>query len=191
MAIRIPINLASEPFRRDRPVLIGSLAAGVVLTVLLLFQIAAILSARHQAADTRAALARLDSQLRSTAGGQARLDATMRRPENSEVLERSLFLNTLIERKAISWTRIFADLEKVMPPSVRLVSVRLPQVDSRNNVLLDMVVGAREVAPVLEFLRKLENSPQFGPSSVLNSLPPSQTDQFYRYHVSVSYAQKL
>ncbi len=41
------------------------------------------------------------------------------------MLERSLFLNTLIERKAISWTKIFADLEKVLPYNVRLVSVRL------------------------------------------------------------------
>ena len=50
------------------------------------------------------------------------------------MLERSLFLNTLIERKAISWTKIFADLEKVMPYNVRLVSVRLPEVDSHNQV---------------------------------------------------------
>ena len=70
----------------------------------------------------------------------------MRRPENAEVLERSLFLNTLIDRKAISWTKIFEDLEKVMPYNVRLVSVRLPAVDSNNQVLLDMVVGAKDVA---------------------------------------------
>ena len=37
-------------------------------------------------------------------------------------------MNELIERKSISWTRIFADLEKVMPYNLRLVSVRLPEV---------------------------------------------------------------
>jgi hypothetical protein len=45
--------------------------------------------------------------------------------------------------------------------------------------------------PVLDLLRKLEQSPQFGPATVLNSLPPSQTDPFVRYHLQVSYAQKL
>jgi len=40
-------------------------------------------------------------------------------------MERSLFLNALIDRKAISWTKLFADLEKVVPYNVRLVSVRL------------------------------------------------------------------
>ena len=46
---------------------------------------------------------------------QARQDAILRQPENAEVLERSLFLNALLYRKGISWTRIFADLEKSFP----------------------------------------------------------------------------
>jgi hypothetical protein len=191
MALRVPINLASEPFRRDRPLLVGSAALAIVLSLLLIYQVVAIVSERHQAADIRVAIDRQNVQLRAIAAQQAALNARLRRPENAEVLERSLFLNTLIERKAISWTRIFADLEKVMPYNVRLVSVRLPEVDSNNQVLLDMVVGARDVQPVLELLKRLESSPQFGPSSVQTSTPPSQTDPFYRYHVMVSYAQKL
>jgi hypothetical protein len=47
------------------------------------------------------------------------------------------------------------------------------------------------VQPVLELLRKLEGSPQFGPPEVPNSMPPSQTDPYFRYHVSVRYAQKF
>jgi hypothetical protein len=78
-----------------------------------------------------------------------------------------------------------------MPYNVRLVSVRLPEVDLQNAVLLDMVVGATDVQPVLQLLRKLEASPQFGPAEVPNSSPPSQTDNFFKYHVSVRYAQKF
>jgi hypothetical protein len=121
MALRVPINLASEPFRRDRPLLVGSAALAVVLTLLLIYQVGAIVSGRHQAADIRIAIERENTQLQAIAAQQAKLNATLRRPENAEVLERSLFLNTLIERKAISWTKIFADLEKVMPYNVRLV----------------------------------------------------------------------
>jgi len=191
MANRISINLASEPFRRDRPVLVGSATVAILLAVVLGIQGAIIFSERSQAADTRITLDRLNAQLRSVRAQQAKLNATLAKAENAEVLERSLFLNTLIDRKAISWTKIFADLEKVMPYNVRLVSVRLPEVDSENQVLLDMVVGSKEVQPVLELLQRLEASPQFGPTSVLNSIPPSQTDPDFRYHVSVSYAQKL
>jgi hypothetical protein len=191
MAIRVPINLATEPFRRDRPVLVASIAVAVLLALLLGFQGTTIYSERNQAADTRATLERLNTQVRAINMEQSKLNATLGKPENAEVLERSLFLNTLIDRKAISWTKIFADLEKVMPYNVRLVSVRLPEVDSDNQVLLDMVVGSKDVQPVLELLKRLEGSPQFGPTSVLNSIPPSQTDPYFRYHVSVSYAQKL
>jgi Tfp pilus assembly protein PilN len=191
MAIRVPINLASDPFRRDRPVLVASVALGAVLLVVLVFQIFTIVSERRQAADTRLVINRLDAQMKTVDAEQHKLDATLHQPQNSEVLERSVFLNSLIERKSISWTRIFSDLEKVVPHNVRLVSVRLPQVDTQNLVQLDMVVSATDAVPVLDLLRKLEESPQFGPATVLNSLPPSQTDPFVRYHLQVSYAQKL
>lgn len=191
MALRVPINLATEPFRRDRPMLIGSAALAVALSLLLVYQVFTIVSERHQAADIRIAIDQQNTRLRAIVAQQATLNATLRRPENAEVLERSLFLNTLIERKAISWTKIFADLEKVMPYNVRLVSVRLPEVDSNNQVLLDMVVGAKDVPPILELFKRLEASQQFGNTSVQSSAPPSQTDPLYRYHVMVTYAQKL
>ena len=190
-AIHVPINLASEPFRRDRPLLVASALLGILLVALLGLSITTILSERRQAADVRATIDRLNAQLRTVSTEQNKLNVTLHQPENAEVLERSLFLNTLIERKAISWSKIFADLERVMPYNVRLVSVRLPDVNSQNEVLLDMLVGAKEIQPVLELLRKLEASPQFGPPEVPNSMPPSQTDPFFRYHVSVRYAQKF
>ncbi len=155
MAIHVPINLASEPFQRDRPMLVGLGALAAVGALLLAYQVTAIVSERGQAADTRRTIDRLNAQMQTVTSEQAKLNATLRLPENAEVLERSLFLNTLIERKAISWTKIFADLEKVLPYNVRLVSVRLPEVDSDNAVLLDMFVGAKEVQPVLDFLKRL------------------------------------
>jgi hypothetical protein len=191
MAIRIPINLASEPFRRDRPILVASIALAALLALLLATQVFSIYSDRREAARTMRVIHGLQTQARSIDGEQSKYGATLRQPENAEVLERSLFLNTLIERKSISWTKIFADLEKVMPEKVRLVSVRLPQINTRNQVLLDMLVGAADPTPVLDLLRKLDSAPQFGPATVQNSTPPSQTEPLYRYHVSVSYAQKL
>jgi hypothetical protein len=191
MAVRIPLNLASVPFRRDRPLLVATIAACALLAIVLLSQIGTIVAHRHEAADTRAAIERTNAQLTRLNAEQRKFDAILARPENAEVLERSLFLNTLIERKAISWTKLFHDLQGVVPPTVRLVSVRLPEVDNQNQVLLDMVVSAKEVAPVLDLFRKFESSPQFGPTTLVNTLPPSQTDPYFRYHVTVSYAQKL
>ena len=189
--MRVPINLSSEPFRRDRPIMVASGACAVLLAALLGVLIFLIVSERGEMKQTRASVERLRTQLASMSTEQAKLDATLRQPANAEVLQRSLLLNTLLERKSISWTGIFADLEGVMPQNVRLISVRLPQINSQNEIMLDMVVGAKEPAPVIDFLKRLEASPRFGTVEGHSSLPPSQNEPLYRYRVSVNYAQKL
>jgi hypothetical protein len=190
-AIQVPINLATEPFRRDRPMLVAFAALSLLLALGLAFEVKTIISERQQGAEIHVIINRLNAQLGGISKEQAKLSALLRKPQNAEVMERSLFLNQLIDRKAISWTKLFADLEKVMPYNVRLVSVRLPEIDNENTVLLDMVVGAKEGAPLQDLVKHLEASPQFGETNVLSTTPPSQTDPFVRYHVVVSYAQKL
>src|SRR4030088_552364 len=102
MGIRIPINVSTDPFRRDRPMFVASVAAGALLTLLLIVQVSIILARRGQAASTRVELNRINGQLSKINAEQSKLDVTLRQPENAEVLERSIFLNTIIERKAVS-----------------------------------------------------------------------------------------
>lgn len=191
MSVRIPVNLASEPFGRDRPFIVTSTALAVLLAGLLGVLVFLGVRERGQAADTRRDINRLSAQLRTVQTEQARIEGNMRRSENAEVLDRSVFLNTLIEHRAISWTRIFSDLQRVMPHNVRLISVRLPQINSQGAVLLVMDVGALSLEPVLELLKRLEASPLFGAYSISNTLPPSQIEPAYRVRMSVIYGQKL
>jgi len=188
--MRIPINLASQPFRRDRAVLVASGALGILLIVLLMFLLSLNRVENGQAAETRQEMARLDSRISALSAQQARQDAILRKPENAEVLERSLFLNALLYRKGISWTRIFADLEKVVPYNVRIMAIR-PSVAGPNQISLDMTVGADSPAPVIELLKNLEGSPSFGEVYSHSFVPPTQTDKVYRCRVSVNYVQKL
>ena len=106
------------------------------------------------------------------------------------MLERSLFLNALLYRKGISWTRIFADLEKVVPYNVRIMAIR-PSMTGQNQVSLDMTVGSETPVAVIELLKNLEGSPSFGAVYSHSLLPPTQTDKLYRCRVSVNYVQKL
>ena len=145
---------------------------------------------RREMASTHAEIESLEARLAQIGAEQASLEGLVRRPDNAEVLERSVFLNVLLARKGISWTRIFNDLEGVMPHNVRLISVR-PQLGPGNQILLDMFVGAQTAEPVIDLLKRLENSPQFGSTEVHNLLPPSQTDPLFRYRISVNYAQKF
>jgi type IV pilus assembly protein PilN len=188
--MRIPINLASQPFRRDRAVLVGSGALGVLLILLLVFLLSLNSLESSQVAETRKEIARLNAQIQAISVQQARQDAILRQPENAEVLERSLFLNALLYRKGISWTRIFADLEKVVPYNVRIMAIR-PSVAGPNQISLDMTVGSDALAPVIDLLKNLESSPSFGAVYSHSVLPPTQTDKLFRCRVSVNYVQKL
>lgn len=188
--VNIPLNLASEPFQRNRPILVASAALGLALLATLGIQINSILNERAAASESRAAMEQVERQLEALNREAAGLEGRLRRPENAAVFERSQFINLLLTRKGISWTRMFDDLEKVMPHNVRLIAVR-PAVTADHLIQLDMVVGAQAPEPVIDLLKRLENSAFFGATALLSSQPPTQQDPLHRYRLSVNYAQKL
>ncbi len=188
--MKISINLASQPFRRDRPMLVGSALAALLLIASLGVLISLALIDRSQLADVRQDVARLNGAIRKAQAQQASLEAVLRRPENAEVLERSVFLNELLYRKGITWTKIFSDLGQALPPNVRVMTIR-PFVNRENKVTLDMTVGAMTPAAVIDFLKALESSPKFESVSAPSTLAPSQAEPLYRARLTVNYAQRL
>ncbi|MBZ5725369.1 MAG: PilN domain-containing protein [Acidobacteriia bacterium] len=188
--MKIPINLSSQPFRRDRAIMAASVAVSLLLAGTLSVLILLALSDRAQLAAVRSDVDRL-SQLVAQAGReQAQLDAVLKKPENAQVLERSVFLNALLLRKGISWSRIFSDLEKTVPYNVRVITIH-PSINGRDQVTLSMVVAAESWTPVVEMLKKLEQSPLFEHPTAKTGQQPTQGEPFYRFNVSVNYAQKL
>jgi type IV pilus assembly protein PilN len=188
--MRIGINLASEPFRRDRPLIAGSIAVGVMLVGLLGMLIYLAAGERARAAEAREAIGKTETQLKIMQRERAQFENVLRQQQNADVLDRSVFLNDLLMRKGVSWTRIFSDLEKVTPHNVRLISVR-PQIRPNNDLMLDMVVGSQSAESILNFVMQLEASSVFGKTTVHTTLPPSQTEPLFRSRVSVNYVQKL
>jgi Tfp pilus assembly protein PilN len=188
--MKLPINLASQPFRRDRAMVAASIAVTVLLIATLGALISLILLDRTHLADVRADLNRLDRTVRTVNAEQAKLDAVLRRPENTEVLERSVLLNQLLYRKGISWTKILEDLGTTLPYNVQVLNIR-PFVNKDNQVTLDMQVAAQTQGNIIEFLKALESSPLFQEASAPSTQAPSQTEPLFRSRVLVNYAQKL
>ncbi len=170
------------------------LVASVAVSALLVGSLAALIALANadntQLADVRKDVAQLRSQICAATKQQAAFDAVIRKPENAEVLERSVFLNTLLYRKGISWTRILADMEKTMPPSVKMLNIQ-PYVTGKNQITLNLQVGSESPEPVILFYKALETSPLFGGLSQPIFNPPSQAEPLYRYRITVNYAQKL
>jgi len=90
----------------------------------------------------------------------AALESRMDRPEATAKLNEIGFLNGLIARKDLSWTRLFANLEDMVPDSVHLISLR-PDVVGSGPVVLHLDVVGRSIADVSRFIEALEKSPEF------------------------------
>jgi type IV pilus assembly protein PilN len=188
--MKIPINLASEPFRRDRAMLVASVAVALMLIGTLAALIVLVNIDRAQSADVRKDVARLRTRITAASKQQAEFETIIRKPDNAEVLETSVLINSLLSRKGISWTRILADLEKVLPPNVKMLNIQ-PSVTGHNQVVLSLQVGAESPEPVIAFEKALESSDKFGDLMQSMSQPPSQSEPLYRCRITVNYAQKL
>ena len=190
------INLASQPFRRERAENAAyALLCGVLACSLLIF-LTLIVHARSKAADLRRVIDSQNRELRQLQRQETEFSGILSRPENADVFARSVFLNELIARRAVSWTRVFKDMQSVMPPNVRLMGIRLPQVGAEqtsevNHIQLEMTVGTDRPEAIIELLRNLQQSMLFASTQVSSQSPPSQNDPLYKYKLNVGYAQKL
>jgi len=106
------------------------------------------------------------------------------------VLYRSLLLNTVDRTQVDQLDQDFRRPGARAAYNVRLISVRLPRSNSQNEVLLDMVVGAKEPEAIIGFIRKAGGILAVRIASVPVTLPPSQNEPLHRFRVSVNYAQK-
>ena len=145
-----PLNLASQPFRNERlpALLLGVAALGVLaLTAehaLLLRQLlpGRTSGVRQEAAALEAESARLRAETRSQRSN---------RPDPAGMTEWAL-IKDLVDRRAFSWTLLFAHLESVLPDGVHLTSIG-PSV-RKGELLLDVLAVARTPEDAREFVRR-------------------------------------
>lgn len=158
-----PLNLASRPFRNERlpALLLGlGLAALAGVTIQHVLVIRRLLPSRTSALHQEvAALDAEAARLRSEA------DSLRRPPPDPATVKRWADVKGLVDRRAFSWTDLFARLEDVLPPGVRLLSIA-PDV-REGAVRLQIEAVARSTEDALEFLRTLQQRPEFADANVL------------------------
>jgi hypothetical protein len=188
--MKIPINLASQPFRRDRAMIVASSLVCILLAITLGVLVHLARQDTRQLADVRHEVAVLKQQIQTATIQKTQMDAVIHKPENEIALENSAFLNALLLRKGISWNQIFTDLEKTLPYNVKLTRIR-PTVDSNGRVVLDTIVAAEAPGPIVGALKAFRENPLFGAVEWKSTTPPSQADPLFRVALNVTYAQKL
>jgi Tfp pilus assembly protein PilN len=152
-----PANLARQPFRNERlPNLLFALAvvAVVVLTVRHAFVARALLPGRTSALHDE--VMRLEGEAARLRSEQASLRGVAPEPK---ALARWLVVKDLVDRRAFSWTNLFARLEERLPDGARLVSIT-PKV-TRGEIVLDVQAVVRSPEVGWQFVRTLEAGGDF------------------------------
>ena len=105
-------------------------------------------------------LAEMQQQIDGLDREEAQARAILNKPANRVVADQADFLNELFARKALSWTRIFTEMERIVPPELHVVSMK-PDYTKTNDLVLHMVVATDSRDRAVELVRHLEKSNHF------------------------------
>src|SRR5215831_240075 len=145
------LNLSTRPFPAYRLINIALVLVLVVLAFISVWQAVGFAkytkmarSIRGQEQETRVEADALGKRV-------AELESRLDRPEAAAKLSEINFLNLLILRRSLSWTRLFAVLEAMVPDNVHLTNLT-PVVGADGGVTLNFGVRARSIGDVKLFL---------------------------------------
>lgn len=158
--MRFDINLASQPYQDVRSFLMRWGAATGALALFTLILLGTAFAGWWGSRDVSANITQMRDEMRQLDADKAAAEALLAQPQKHDILERSRFVNGLITRRAFSWTQLFVDLEKIMPPQVRVVSLE-PEASSENEVALKLLVEGDSRERALELVRRMEQSERF------------------------------
>lgn len=150
-------NLARRPFRNERlPNLLFALAAVALVAVTVRHGVIVrgLLPGRTSALHDE--VTRLEAEAARLRSEQASLRGVT--PE-ARALARWVAVKDLVDRRAFSWTGLFARLEERLPDGARLVSIA-PSVH-RGEVVLDVQAIVRSAEVGWQFMRSLEEAGDF------------------------------
>ena len=176
--MRLQLNLATSPEANNRPFIAYSALIGTLGVLALIVLSFAAYRSWHSNRELRADMSRWEDSIRRDQQRQRELAAEFRTPAAQQVLDRSAFLNSLIDERSFPWTKIFMDLEDTLPPGVRVVSISPRLVNGRAEVTLE--VGATDDQGKIQFLRAIEKSKMFSGMVVTNerrSIEPTAPDK--------------
>jgi Tfp pilus assembly protein PilN len=164
--MKLNLNLATSPLENNRRFIAGAGLAGLLALIFLVVLSHQTYSTWRANSAIRADISRVQHEIQLDAEQQADLARRFELPESKTVLDRSNFLNSLIEARTFPWPQIFEDLEKTLPPGVRVINIS-PRLEG-GRAAIKITVGAMDDASKVEFLQKIESSKAFNGIRVID-----------------------
>ena len=153
-------NLSTRPFYNVRAVQVVLGVLGAIVVAVTLFNVLQIvrLTTSQRSLGARAAQAEDEAaQLRAEA---ARIRAQINPQELEVVAAAAREANNIIDRRAFSWTELFAQFEATLPPDVRITAIR-PRLEREGDFVVAVGVEARRAEDLDAFIEALEKTGAF------------------------------
>jgi Tfp pilus assembly protein PilN len=157
--VSLRTNLATRPFYNVRAVHASIGALALVVLALTLFNAVQLvrLTASQRTLGARASDA--EGQADGLRGDAARIRTQINQKELEVVARAAREANSIIDRRAFSWTELLTQLEATLPDDVRITTVQ-PRLD-QNVFKVGIVAEARQAEDVAAFIEALEKTGAF------------------------------
>jgi Tfp pilus assembly protein PilN len=157
--MRINLNLSTAPLENHRRFVAGAGVLGFIGLVALLILSQRVYSTWSANRAVRADISRIERQISQDEVRQRQFGVYFDTPEAKQVLDRSSFLNSLIEARSFPWPKIFEDLEQTLPSGVRIVNIA-PRLEG-GRAQVKLTIAAMDDESKVKFIRALEASKVF------------------------------
>ena len=186
--MRLNINLASQKFEDVRrfylrwSVAMGSAAALLLVLIgLAVMNYSSLSKSGQRIKDLRERIDSLQKQ-------RAAAERISNLPENHDVNLQKNYWNRQINRRQLSWTQLFNDLQKIMPARAFVSSVQ-PEITLDHRLKLTLTISGDTHDNGLELVKKMEKSSRFrGPAiSTESTVKDQKTGQEMFKFIIVTY----
>ena len=154
------LNLSTQPFPAYRFKTIALVLVLIVLAAISVVQARGFVRFSNLANSIRAEEQENRVEAQALEKHVAELESRLDRPESAAKLREINFLNHLILRKNLSWTKLFRILEEMVPENVHLTTL-VPAVGENGEVTLRLGVRSRSISDATVFVERLETSKLF------------------------------
>jgi hypothetical protein len=187
--MRLNINLASQKYEDVRRFYVRWTTAIAISAVLMVLLIGVVWINHSSSSESGKRIQETRAEIADLEKDRAAAERVSNLPENHDVMAQKNYWNMQINRRQLSWTQLFNDLQKIMPARAYLSFVH-PEITPDKRLKLTLVIMGDTYNNGLELVQKMEKSERFrGPRfNTEGSVKDARTGaQLYKFDIETYY----
>jgi Tfp pilus assembly protein PilN len=187
--MRLNINLASQKYEDVRQFYVRWGTAIGVTAVLTLFLIGMAWINYSSSSKSGQRIRELQEKIAALQKERAAAETVSNLPENHEITAQKNYWNRQINRRQLSWTQLFNDLQRIMPARAYVSSVH-PEITPDNRLKLTLGIKGDTYDNGLELVKKMEKSERFRGAAIRSENTEKDARsgvQLYKFDIETYY----